>query len=209
MKRLMILVSLLAMLVGSPVSRGATQLSSGDMPQLEEVQVIKQNIGYPTPNTEQGLSYDSLAPRMPFIVEVSTTPEITNYNKNYISVHGDTLMTDNVVKTLDEISANVKASIDSIISNAAQKIGEQSDILLETLVRRKRLEARAYLAWPILTVLSLALLAFSTIVERRLLQQMSAALVVASIIGSIVYLPDILMGLSTHEYNIYNLLLGL
>ena len=205
MKRIITLLTLLAMLVGSPLFSREQQ----------EVQVVKHDTSYPIENSisqalvmQQGINYDSLAHAVLFIAGPSTTPDISNYNKNYVTfVHEDTVFTENVVQILDELSNGFTESVGLMATEIAKEVGKRLDLILETLVRRKQLEAKAYLAWPILIALSLALLAFSTMSERRLLQYIAASLFVASVIGGLVYLPDILIGLSTHEYDIYNLLI--
>jgi len=208
MKRLIILMTLLAMLVGSPLpSKGAVYTSSsGNDPQLEEVQVTRRDSAENlSEHTHKGLNYDSLARAVLFIAGPTIIPEISNYNKvNFI--YEDSVLTDNVMLVTGEISKGFANSIDLMAIKISKEIGLRVDLFLKTLARKSIVEAKAYLRWPTFVVLSLALLLFSTVTERRLLQYITGALFVASIVGSIIYLPDILVPLSEHGYNVYDLL---
>jgi len=197
-------VTLLAMLAGSPL------LSK----ERQEVQVVRRDSVYPTEivtyqatDPYKELSYDSLARAMLLVTGLTITPNISNFNKVSF-IYEDSVLTDNMMLVTDKLSEGFNNSIEIMAIEISKEIGSRLDLFLETLAERKELEAKAYLAWPILLVLSLALLLFSTKVERVLLQYVASALLVASIIGGIICLPDMLIHISEHGHNAYNLLLN-
>jgi len=166
-----------------------------------EVQVTEGKIWYPSASSQKdpqipqkGPSQDSLIMYvLSFLAELSATPDISNYNENYVNfVYEDSLLTEEVAKVLGETLRLIQQSQTDIVDDLSHEIGMRVDYTAETLVRLKKLEATAYLAWPILIGLSLALLIIGSISERRLLQYTGVGLLVASLIGSAIYLPDIL-----------------
>ncbi len=177
----------------------------------EEVQVVDQSVDSPATALEQGLSHDSLTKYVASLMAgLSTTRDITNYNENVVNfVYEDSIFAEEVVKILNETSGVFASLILSKANELSQKVGAEANEYLKTLSRRKELEAKAYLAWPILVVLSLALLTIGTTSERKLLQYIASALLVVSVVKGIDCLPDVLVHMSVDEYNILDLLFGI
>ncbi len=216
----MITLLLLVMLVGTVFFNKG--VSSQSAPR-QEVQVINRQesgsvaptwdstnrvIGSQPITTYQGLNYDSLAQRVLFVIGPTIIPDISNYN-NMNFIYEDSLLTENVVQILDETSERFADAVALIAAETAKELGLRFDLLLKTLAKKQELEAKAYLAWPIFVVLSLMLLFFATKTERLLLQYIAGALLVATVIGSLCYLPDIVIGLSTDDYDVYKLIKAL
>jgi len=199
MRRAITLIALLIFSMGLLFSQQKVAKEPGL--NSREVQVTEGKIWYPSASSQKdpqipqkGPSQDSLIMYvLSFLAELSATPDISNYNENYVNfVYEDSLLTEEVAKVLGETLRLIQQSQTDIVDDLSHEIGMRVDYTAETLVRLKKLEATAYLAWPILIGLSLALLIIGSISERRLLQYTGVGLLVASLIGSAIYLPDIL-----------------
>jgi len=199
MRRAITLIALLIFSMGLLFSQQKVAKEPGL--NSREVQVTEGKIWYPSASSQKdpqipqkGPSQDSLIMYvLSFLAELSATPDISNYNENYVNfVYEDSLLTEEVAKVLGETLRLIQQSQTDIVDDLSHEIGMRVDYTAETLVRLKKLEATAYLAWPILIGLSLALLIIGSISERRLLQYTGVGLLVASLIGYAIYLPDIL-----------------
>ena len=176
------------------ITGGDTLFPETEPVSIEEVQVAEHVSWYPTQNMQQGPSQDSLIKyAVSLLAELSTTPAISNFNENNVKfVYEDSVLTEEVVKVLSEALHAMQLADINITEKITDEIGAKLQEVVETLVRVKRREAKAYLVWPVLIVLSLVPLLLGISSERRVLQYLGVSLLVASLIGFAVHLPDIL-----------------